>query len=90
MTPQQREALRNVRDRIKEFSEECEQNEHTDVGEAWQILDEAYNAIDWLFTPTKDVDRRGCCADCGTETVEEAIGQVCGTCKRGIIEEVTP
>lgn len=26
------------------------------------------------------------CPDCGTQAVEEAIGQVCGTCRRGIIK----
>jgi hypothetical protein len=26
------------------------------------------------------------CPDCGTEAIEEAIGQVCGTCGRGMIE----
>lgn len=25
------------------------------------------------------------CPDCGTQSIEEAIGQVCNTCKRGVI-----
>ena len=53
MTQDQREQLRNIRDRISDFNDECEQSEHTDTGEAWDILKEAYNAIDELFTPTR-------------------------------------
>jgi len=54
MTNEQREALRQVRDRIHEFNDECEEAQHTDTGEAWEILGAAYNAIDALFTPTKE------------------------------------
>lgn len=41
---------------------------------------------DW----TEEVDRPGRCPDCGTQTIEEAIGQTCTTCRRGVIEEDKP
>lgn len=53
MNEAQRERLKAVRDRIKEFNDECEEAEYTDTDEVWEILGEAYDAIDWLFTPTK-------------------------------------
>jgi len=38
---------------------------------------------DW----TKEIDVTGRCRQCGTATVEEAIGQTCTTCGRGVIQE---
>ena len=40
----------------------------------------------WEFEPTVT---EYACADCGTEAIEEAEGQTCRECGRGIIEEVT-
>jgi hypothetical protein len=50
---EQRESLRRVRDQIKLFSDQCEKAEYTDPGDMWCVLIDAYNAIDWLFTPRK-------------------------------------
>ena len=38
----------------------------------------------WDFEPSAE---RAICYDCGTESIPEAIGQVCQTCGRGVIEE---
>ncbi len=54
MTNEQREALRAAMERIQAFNEYCEANEYTDTGEAWTILGEAHDAIEALFTPTKE------------------------------------
>lgn len=54
MNQQQREALRIARDRLKDLHDESEAREHTDIGDAWDVMGAAYDAIDALFTPTKE------------------------------------
>lgn len=53
MNEKQREALRNARDRIAWLNSDSEAKEHTDIGDAWDVLGEAFNAINLLLDDSK-------------------------------------
>ncbi len=48
------EALRLALDRIQDFNRECEEAEYTDTGDAWDVIGQAHDAIEAVFTPTKN------------------------------------
>ena len=54
MNHEQREALRKARDHIKELGDQSNEDEYLDSGDALDALAMAYDAIDALFTPTKE------------------------------------
>ena len=58
VSPEQRERLRNIRDALQKFGQESEDMQYFDTGEALHLMGEAYDAIDWLFTPTKPKQNR--------------------------------
>lgn len=73
---EQRETLKAVLHRIHEFNELCEEEEYTDSGDLWEIVGEAYNAIDALFTPTKPAVPAGArkvCTECGGGNAEYSV-----------------
>ena len=43
--------LKRAMNRIHDFNLECEEEQHTDVGDAWDILGQAHDAIGALFAP---------------------------------------
>lgn len=58
ITDTQREALRSARDFLKAVADESNDNEYLETGDALDAMETAYNAIDELFTPISDYERR--------------------------------
>lgn len=54
LSPEQVARLRQAADAIQAFAEESDRAQHFDTGEALQLMGEAHDAIEWIFTPTKD------------------------------------
>lgn len=57
--------LHAARDRLESFKQECDANEHTDVGEAWEVMHLAWEAINAHLTPRKDILIDKVCQECG-------------------------
>ncbi len=53
MNKQQREALLNLRNTIQAFDACCSEREHTDVGEVWDILNNAVAVLTAILEPVE-------------------------------------
>lgn len=51
--PGQLADLRRAMERIKALSDDAESGEYTDSGAAWEVLQQAHDAIEHVFTPVK-------------------------------------
>ena len=54
LSPEQVARLRQAADSIQAFAEESDREQYMDTGDALQLMGEAHDAIEWIFTPTKD------------------------------------
>lgn len=41
--------IRNLRDRLRTFGRKCEAKQHTDTGEAWELLDDCEDMLGQLI-----------------------------------------
>ena len=70
MNEQHRETLGLVAERIRGFDKACREVDYTEIGDAWDLLYEARDAIDEAL---KSVEKRGPyygCAACGCTDIE--------------------
>lgn len=54
ISPEQVARLRQAAAAIQRFAEESDRAQHFDTGDALNLMGEAHDAIEWIFTPTKD------------------------------------
>jgi len=53
ISPEQVARLRQAAAAIQRFAEESDRAQHFDTGDALNLMGEAHDAIEWIFTPTK-------------------------------------